>query len=72
MTEPKVLKRIGELYGLDGPTKLEQYREISEQWRPFRTWALVLVRLGGDRAARLGGDGAARSRAPVPPATSRS
>ena len=64
MTEPKVLKRIGELYGLDGPAKLEQYREISEQWRPFRTWALVLVRLGGDRAAR--------SRAPVPPATSRS
>jgi DNA-3-methyladenine glycosylase II len=53
MTEPKVLQRTGELYGLDGPPKLEEFREISDRWRPFRTWALVLVRLGGDRAARV-------------------
>ncbi len=52
VTEPKVLQRTGELYGLDGPPKLEQFREISDQWRPFRTWATVLIRLGGDRAAR--------------------
>ncbi len=52
MTEPKVLERAGELYGLGGPPTDEQFRELSERWRPFRTWALVLVRLGGDRAAR--------------------
>jgi DNA-3-methyladenine glycosylase II len=57
MTEPKVLQRTGELYGLGGPPKLEQFQEISDQWRPFRTWATVLVRLGGDRAARAGASG---------------
>ena len=62
MTEPKVLQRTGELYGLGGPPKLEQFREISDQWRPFRTWATVLVRLGGDRAARAGASGSTAAR----------
>jgi len=64
MTEPKVLQRTGELYGLGAPSQLDELREISERWRPFRTWALVLVRLGGDRAARV--------RASVPEAGSAS
>jgi 3-methyladenine DNA glycosylase/8-oxoguanine DNA glycosylase len=25
---------------------------MAERWRPFRTWATVLIRLGGDRASR--------------------
>jgi DNA-3-methyladenine glycosylase II len=66
VTEPKVLQRTCELYGLDGPPKLEQFREISDQWRPFRTWATVLVRLGGDRAARTA---AAAAGSIAPPAS---
>ena len=52
MEEPKVLQRTGELYGLGAPPGQDQFSEISDRWRPFRTWAFVLVRLGGDRAAR--------------------
>jgi DNA-3-methyladenine glycosylase II len=51
MNEPRVLARAGELYGLDGPPSLEEFAALAENWRPFRTWAMVLIRLGGDRAA---------------------
>jgi DNA-3-methyladenine glycosylase II len=50
--EPRLLKRAGELYGLAQPMTLEQLTAHAEAWRPFRTWATVLVRLAGDRAAR--------------------
>jgi DNA-3-methyladenine glycosylase II len=49
--EPRVLRRAGELYGLDAPPMFEQFVQMAEAWRPFRTWALVLIRLGGDRAS---------------------
>lgn len=51
MNEPRVLKRAAELYGRDEPPTLEQFAEMAERWRPFRTWATVLIRLGGDRAS---------------------
>lgn len=62
--EPKLLTLAGELYGRDEPQTLEAFQEISEAWRPFRTWASVLIRLGGDRAAR--------ARAASPPVSSGS
>jgi DNA-3-methyladenine glycosylase II len=48
--ERHLLGHLGRFYSLDGPATLDQYRAISEPWRPFRTWAAVLVRLAGDRA----------------------
>jgi DNA-3-methyladenine glycosylase II len=50
--EPKVFGHVARLYELDGPPSLEQFNEIAEPWRPFRTWATVLIRLAGDRASR--------------------
>lgn len=52
MTEPRVLQRAAELYELSEPPTREQFQLMAERWRPFRTWATVLIRLGGDRAAR--------------------
>jgi DNA-3-methyladenine glycosylase II len=52
VAEPKVLANVAHLYGLDRPPTLEQFAEIAEVWRPFRTWATVLLRLGGDERAR--------------------
>jgi DNA-3-methyladenine glycosylase II len=51
ITEPKVLAHAARLYGLAEPPTLEQFAELAEGWRPFRTWATVLLRLGGDRGA---------------------
>lgn len=48
--EPRVLRNAAQLYGLPQPPTLEQFAAIAEAWRPFRTWATVLIRLAGDRA----------------------
>ncbi len=50
--EPRLMKRVAQLYGLAAPPAIEQFTAIAEPWRPFRTWATVLIRLAGDRAAR--------------------
>jgi len=42
-------ERLGASFELGGQTTLEQYQAISEAWRPYRTWAGVLVRFAGDR-----------------------
>lgn len=47
--EPHLLSHLGRFYDLGGPATLEQYESISQAWRPYRTWAGVLVRLAGDR-----------------------
>jgi DNA-3-methyladenine glycosylase II len=52
VAEPKVLAHVTRLYGLSEPAGVERFAELAEQWRPFRTWATVLLRLGGDRGAR--------------------
>jgi DNA-3-methyladenine glycosylase II len=49
LAEPRVLGHAARLYGLDAPPTLEEFAELSEPWRPFRIWATVLLRLGGDR-----------------------
>ncbi|HMH90234.1 MAG TPA: hypothetical protein VK586_04025 [Streptosporangiaceae bacterium] len=43
-SEPKALDLAGRLYGLGGPATSEQLRQLAEPWRPFRTWAAVLIR----------------------------
>jgi DNA-3-methyladenine glycosylase II len=50
VAEPKLLGHAGRLYGRDRPLTLEELITLAERWRPFRTWAMVLVRLAGDRA----------------------
>ena len=50
--EPKLLRNTAELYGLPQPPTLERFIELADHWRPFRTWATVLIRLAGDRARR--------------------
>jgi DNA-3-methyladenine glycosylase II len=51
VAEPKVLANATRFYGLAEPLTLERFTELAEAWRPFRTWATVLVRLAGDRGA---------------------
>lgn len=47
--EPKALELAGRLYGLGGPATPADMRRLSESWRPFRTWATVLLRAAGPR-----------------------
>ena len=55
--EPRALALTAQLYGLPEPPDEAQFRELAEPWRPFRTWATVLIRaaahrvLGTDRPA---------------------
>ena len=52
--EPRLLGQLGSRYGLQAPATLAQYTAISEAWRPYRTWAAVLVRLAGERESARG------------------
>jgi DNA-3-methyladenine glycosylase II len=43
--EPRLPGYLAHFYGTAGPADLER---ISENWRPYRTWAAVLIRVAGD------------------------
>jgi DNA-3-methyladenine glycosylase II len=48
--EPRLPGYVTHFYGTGpGPASLADLERISDGWRPFRTWAAVLVRVGGDR-----------------------
>ncbi|HEY0381553.1 MAG TPA: hypothetical protein VGC72_05090 [Candidatus Elarobacter sp.] len=47
--EQKGLALVGELYGLGAPATAEQLTEIAQAWRPYRTWATVLIRAAASR-----------------------
>jgi DNA-3-methyladenine glycosylase II len=51
VAEPKLLRHAAALYGAPEPLSLADFTALAERWRPFRTWATVLVRLAGERAA---------------------
>lgn len=55
--EPKVFRHAARFYGLDEPPGHERFAQLAERWRPFRTWATVLIRLAGDRGTSLGDRG---------------
>jgi DNA-3-methyladenine glycosylase II len=47
--EPMLRGLVTTLYQLDSPCTPERLAAIAEQWRPFRTWASVLIRAAGSR-----------------------
>jgi DNA-3-methyladenine glycosylase II len=50
-TEPRLPHYVAHFYGTGpGPASREELARIGENWRPFRTWAAVLIRAAGDRA----------------------
>lgn len=51
--EPAVLTQVGQLYGLGRPATPEQFEQLAEAWRPWRTWASVYLRAVGPRVRRL-------------------
>jgi DNA-3-methyladenine glycosylase II len=43
--EPRLARAVAQAYGLPGPATPEQVKEISERWRPYRTWVTLLLRI---------------------------
>lgn len=49
--EPRAPGYIAHYYDLkESAASAEQVTAIAERWKPFRTWAMVLLRVAGDRA----------------------
>jgi len=49
--EPRLPGYVAHFYGTGpSPASPEELAGVAENWRPFRTWAAVLVRVAGDRA----------------------
>ena len=42
--EPRLARAAGRAYGLGAPATAGQLTELSEQWRPYRTWVTLLLR----------------------------
>jgi DNA-3-methyladenine glycosylase II len=47
--EPRLPWYIRHFYGLTSPATPAELSTLAEAWRPFRTWAGVLIRVAGDR-----------------------
>jgi len=52
--EPRLLTLVERLYNLRGPVSDDELRSLAEAWKPFRTWAAVLIRAAAQRV--LGGE----------------
>lgn len=48
-SEPKLLTLVEQLYGLRGPVSSEELGALAGAWKPFRTWAAVLIRAAARR-----------------------
>lgn len=51
VNEATAVAAIRDLYGFAAPPTPEQIAELAETWRPFRTWAAVLLRAAAPRLA---------------------
>jgi DNA-3-methyladenine glycosylase II len=49
VSEPRALALAARLYQLAGPPSEAEFRALAEVWRPFRTWAVVLIRAAARR-----------------------
>lgn len=47
--EPRAMRAAAEFYGLPEPPDLAGFAQLAARWRPFRTWATVLIRVAYDR-----------------------
>ena len=47
--EPRIASYVGHFYGLAARATPGKMSTLAEAWRPFRTWAGVLIRVAGDR-----------------------
>jgi DNA-3-methyladenine glycosylase II len=54
MAEPKLLAHAAGYYGRAEEPTLEWLAQLAERWRPFRTWAMVLIRVAGARGTPAG------------------
>ena len=52
--QPLVQRAVEHAYAISEPLTAEQFAELAEPWRPFRTWATVLLRVAGERAGPTG------------------
>ena len=52
--EPMLRDLVTQLYHLPEPCTRERFLEIAEAWRPYRTWASVLIRAASARLGRPG------------------
>jgi DNA-3-methyladenine glycosylase II len=43
-SEPRLARAVALAYELPEPASAEQIREISENWKPYRTWVTLLLR----------------------------
>lgn len=50
--EPKAAELIRDLYSLSSAPSKDELAAIAEPWRPFRTWATVLIRAAAGRLQR--------------------
>ena len=46
--EPRARRSAAQLHGLES-LNAERFIELAENWRPFRTWATVLLRVAAER-----------------------
>lgn len=53
LPEPKGAAFAARYYGLSEPLSSEAFAELAQRWRPFRTWAAVLIRLAGTRGTTI-------------------
>ena len=47
--EPIVRELVSRLYRLPEPCTPDRFLEIADAWRPYRTWASVLIRAASSR-----------------------
>ena len=50
--EQRVIEGAARAYGLEVTPDAQEFLALSERWRPFRTWAVVLLRVAAGDAAR--------------------
>ena len=48
--QPMVQRAVEQAYAITTPLSSEQFAALAEPWRPFRTWATVLMRVAGERS----------------------
>jgi len=60
--EPRLGRAVAHAYGLDRPPSATDLTALAAAWRPYRTWATVLLRAMLDDETHESAGGARRSR----------